>query len=40
MRLFHNLPMVYLHSEVVDFHKSIDSLAAIVEQQMQKKVRS
>ena len=31
---FVNLPTVYLHRDVVDFRKSIDGLAAIVEQQM------
>jgi len=35
MRLFRNLPTVYLHRDVVDFRKSIDGLAAIVEQQME-----
>lgn len=34
MRLFRDLPTVYLHRDVVDFRKSIDGLAAIVEQQM------
>jgi transposase len=34
MRLFRDLPTVYLHRDVVDFRKSIDGLAAIAEQQM------
>jgi hypothetical protein len=32
MRLFRDLPAVYLHRDVVDFRKSIDGLSAIVEQ--------
>ena len=34
MRLWRDLPTVYLHRDPVDFRKSIDGLAAIVEQQM------
>ena len=34
MRLFRDLPAVYLHRDVVDFRKSIDGLSAIVEQAM------
>jgi len=34
MRLVRDLPTVYLHRDVVDFRKSIDGLAAIVEQLM------
>ena len=29
MRLFRDLPTVYLHRDVVDFRKSIDGLAAM-----------
>ena len=34
MRMFRDLPTVYLHRDVVDVRKSIDGLSAIVEQQM------
>ncbi len=34
MRLFSDLPTVYLHRNVVDFRKSIDGLSAIVAKQM------
>ena len=35
MRLWRDLPTVYLHRDPVDFRKSIDGLSAIVEQQME-----
>ena len=34
MRLFSDLPPVYLYRDVVDFRKAIDGLAAIVEEEM------
>lgn len=34
MRLFPDLPAVYLYRDIVDFRKSIDGLAVIVEQEM------
>lgn len=34
MLMFQQLPCVYLHREPVDFHKPINGLAIIVEQQL------
>ena len=34
MRLFHDVPRVYLHREFVDFRKAINGLVVIVEQAM------
>jgi transposase len=34
MRLFHDLPAVYLHRDPVDFRKAINGLAVIIEQSM------
>ena len=35
MKMFVNIPDVFLYRDAVDFRKSINGLAAIVEQQMQ-----
>ena len=35
MKMFHAVPEVFLYRDFVDFRKSINGLAAIVEQQMQ-----
>lgn len=35
MKMFHNVPDVFLYRDFVDFRKSINGLSAIVEQQMQ-----
>lgn len=34
MRLFHDVPMVYLHREPVDFCKAINALVLIIEHEM------
>jgi transposase len=34
MRLFHDLPAVYLHRDPVDFRKAINGLVVIIEQSM------
>ena len=34
MRLFHDVPQVYLHREPVDFRKAINGLVLIIEQSM------
>lgn len=34
MRLFHDVPMVYLHREPVDFRKAINGLVLIIEHEM------
>ena len=36
MRLFHDVPQVYLHRDPVDFRKSINGLVVIIEQEMQR----
>ncbi len=35
MRLFHDVPAVYLHRDPVDFRKAINGLVVIVEQSME-----
>ena len=35
MRLFHDLPAVYLHRDPVDFRKAINGLVVIIEQSME-----
>ena len=35
MKMFNDVPEVYLHRDPVDFRKSINDLMIIVEQQMQ-----
>ena len=34
MRLFEDVPLVYLHRDVVDFRKAINGLVVIIEQEM------
>ena len=34
MRLFHDVPLVYLHRDPVDFRKAINGLVIIIEQSM------
>jgi len=34
MRLFHDVPVVYLHREPVDFRKAINGLVLIIEHEM------
>ena len=34
MRLFHDVPQVYLHRDPVDFRKAINGLVVIIEQEM------
>ncbi|MCL1127839.1 IS66 family insertion sequence element accessory protein TnpB, partial [Shewanella surugensis] len=38
MLMFQQLPSVYLHQQPVDFRKSINGLAIIVEQQLSQQV--
>ena len=34
MKLFHDVPVVYLHREPVDFRKAINGLVLIIEHEM------